>query len=154
MKDYFNGQSKNYLSVEKDKNDKPADMAQESIEALVIGEAFGVIKEGINCLTEYAKCREHEITERRRISAQLRAVNNLIAANKEIYLKTIEEQFKERRERYEIADEVIKKALEYKDKEMIRDAYNFILNIYHGAPDATEFANNLLGNQKMINYLK
>lgn len=95
--------------------------------------AIGVIditKESIRCFTEYAKCREHEITERKRISATLKAVQYQIDAQKEVYLKKLEKDFEERNRLYDMAEKTLEIALELGDKEMLQICYNLILDVY------------------------
>ena len=78
------------------------------------------------------KCREHEKTERKRIAAALRAVQYQIDAQKEVYLKKLEGDARERKDLYEKANEALQVALEKNDKEMLQITYNFILNVYNG----------------------
>ena len=54
-----------------------------------------ITKETIRCFTEYAKCKEHEETERKRISYALRAIIYQIDAQKETYLKYLDKTYEE-----------------------------------------------------------
>ena len=89
-----------------------------------------ITKESIRCFTEYAKCKEYEETERKRISANLKVVQIQIEAQKEAYLKALEKNFEERNRLYDLAEKAQEKALENGDKDMLQLCYNFILNVY------------------------
>ena len=89
-----------------------------------------ITKESIRCFTEYAKCKEHEITERKRINAALKAVKYQIDAQKELYLHELEKNYEERNRLYDIAEEAHKRALEVGDKEMLMASYSFMLDVY------------------------
>ena len=100
-------------------------------ETAVIMGVVDITKETIHCFTEYAKCREHEKTERKRITATLRAIQYQIDAQKEEYLKELENQYEERKRLYDLAEKTQEKALELGDKEMLQLCYNLILNVYN-----------------------
>lgn len=100
-------------------------------EALLIASGLDIIKDSIRCFTEYKMCQEHEKTERKRITATLKAITYQIDANKEVYLKEMEKRFEERNKLYDLAHEAQKKALELEDKEMLVICYNLILNVYN-----------------------
>lgn len=97
--------------------------------AIVMG-VVDITRESIRCFTEYVKCKEHEKTERKRISASLRAVQYQIDAQKEVYLKELEKNFVERNRLYDMAEKAQEVALELGDKEMLQICYNMILNVY------------------------
>lgn len=89
-----------------------------------------IYKESIRCFNDYAKCKEYEITKREQICASLSAVIKKINANKEIYLKTLETNFAERKMLYDKTDETIKKATETNNLEMLRTAYDYMLTVF------------------------
>lgn len=103
--------------------------------ALAVKAATDITKEAMNCFKEYAMCREQEVTERKRIRAQLQAVNHWIDANKEIYLKQIETGAEERKMMYKAVEGVIEKATKEQDLEMLKLAMNFMLTVYQKAPE-------------------
>lgn len=99
-------------------------------DAAIVTGVIDITKESIRCFTEYAKCREHEITERKRISAALKAVQYQIDAQKEVYLKKLEKDSEERNRLYDMAEKTLGTALELEDKEMLQLCCNLILNVY------------------------
>lgn len=103
--------------------------------AIAVKAATDITKEAMHCFEEYAKCREQEVTERKRIRAQLQAVNHWIDANKEIYLKQIETGAEERKMMYKAVEGVIEKATKEQDLEMLKVAMNFMLTVYQKAPE-------------------
>lgn len=139
MKDYFSNLPQKYNTSQDDGQDKPAPSPQPSstmpiptsLEAAVLMGVIDITKETIRCFTEYAKCKEHEKTERKRIAATLRAIEYQIDAQKEVYLKEMDKQFEERNRLYEMAEKAQEKALDLGDKEMLKICYNLILNVYN-----------------------
>lgn len=115
-------------------------------EIAVIMGAVDITKESIRCFTDYVKCKEHEKTERKRISATLRAIQYQIDAQKEVYLKELENKFKERDYLYHLAEKAQEKALELGDKEMLQLCYNFILNVYNQPYELNQLMTSLSGN--------
>lgn len=99
-------------------------------EAAVIMGVADITKESIRCFTEYSKCKEQEITERKRINATLKTVKYQIDAQKEVYLHELEKNYEERNRLYDMAEKAQQKALELGDKEMLQLCYNMILNVY------------------------
>lgn len=139
MKDYFLDLPQKYnenLPQEVDSN-KPDDAPQPSVpvptspEAAALMGILDITKETIRCFTEYAKCKEHEKTERKRITATLRVMEYQISAQKEAYLKNLDKQYEERNRLYDMAEKTQEKALELGDKEMLKICYNLILNVYN-----------------------
>lgn len=114
-------------------------------EAAVIMGVVDITKESIRCFTEYAKCKEHEITERKRINATLKAVKYQIDAQKEVYLQELEKNYEERNRLYDMAEKAQQKALELDDKEMLQLCYNMILNVYSKPVGNTGGMPSLLG---------
>lgn len=104
-----------------------------SPEAMVISGVIDLTKEAMRCFTSYLACKEHEITERKRITAMLRAVEYQIDAQKEVYLKELDKKFEERNRLYDMAEKAQELALELGDKEMLQMCYNLILNVYNGS---------------------
>lgn len=49
-------------------------------EVLVGKEVIGLTRDVMNCMKEYAVCKQEEITERKRIKAQLTAITKMIDA--------------------------------------------------------------------------
>lgn len=100
-------------------------------QAAALGGVLDITKQAIRCFTEYAKCKEHEKTERERIAATLRSIEYQIDAQKEVYLKEMDKQYEERNKLYDSAEKAHEIALNSGDKEMLKIYYNFILNIYN-----------------------
>lgn len=152
MKDYFSDSSEQYsLSVYEGDN-KAVQTTQDShadqnpipvptsvgseLGAALLMSVPEMIKETIRCFTDYAKCKQHEETERKRITAQLKAIEYQINAQKEVYLKELEIRYEERNRLYSMAEKSQEKALVDGDKEMLKICYNLILNVYNsGAND-------------------
>ena len=138
MKDYFSNLPQQYNSSSNEGENKlpnpqpsnPIPIPTSPGTAAIMGMA-DVIKETINCFTDYCKCKEHEKTERKRIVATLKAIEYQINAQKEIYLKELDKQYEERNKLYCMAEKVQEKALSTGDKEMLQLCYNFILNVYN-----------------------
>lgn len=139
MKDYFSNLPQKYHSSSNEGENVPMPPLQSpntvpiptSPEAAIIMSVVDITKETIRCFTDYAKCREHEKTERKRIVAMLQAIEYKIDAQKEVYLKELEAQYEERNRLYSIAEKAQEKALSIGDKEMLQLCYNLILNVYN-----------------------
>lgn len=139
MKDYFSNLPQQYNTSRADGQDKPVATSQSSTlmpipitpEAIIVTGVLDITKEAMRCFTEYAKCREHEKTERKRIAATLRAIEYQIDAQKQVYLKEMDKQYEERNRLYDMLEKTQEKALELSDKEMLKICYNMILNIYN-----------------------
>lgn len=143
MKDYFSDLPQQYDGQNEPAPRPSAQMPiPTSPEAAIVMGVLDISKEAIRCFTEYAKCKEHEKTERKRIAATLKAIEYQIDAQKEVYLKKLDKQYEERNRLYDVAEKAQEKALELGDKEMLKICYNFILNVYNkptgtnGAPSA------------------
>ena len=149
MKDYFADMPQQYIACLEEHEDQPLAQPQKTDfpapsnppsiptspeEAILMG-VLDITKETIRCFTEYAKCKEHEETERKRISYALRAIIYQIDAQKEAYLKFLDKTYEERSRLYDIVERAQKKALENGDTEMLRMCYNFILNVYNKPVD-------------------
>ena len=138
MKDYFSDLPKSYNTTDRVANSSPPAPipgSQASIplnsQTAILMSITDITKESIRCFTDYAKCREHEKTERKRIKATLRAIQYQIDAQKEIYLKELDKNYEERNRLYDIAEKTQKKALELNDKEMLQLCFNLILDVYN-----------------------
>ncbi len=134
MKDYFSNLPQQYNSSSDERKNKPAPSAPipapTSPEEAVIMGVTDITKEAIRCFTDYAKCKEHEKTERKRIAATLRAIEYQIDAQKEVYLKELDKHYEERSRLYSVAEKAQEKALSTGDKEILQLCYNLILNVY------------------------
>lgn len=121
---------------------------------MIVETVIGIARESMMCFTDYLKCKQHEATERQRIKATLSAINAKISAQKEVYIKTIETNYAERKELYSRADKVMKYALEMHDMEMVKCSYNYLLNIYAGANTTTiQLASQFNNENKMIDFI-
>ncbi len=118
---------------------------------LIIAEGIkDITKEAMQCFKEYSMCREQEITERQRIKAQLGAINHIIDANKEIYLKQIESNMEERKELYHSAQGIIEKASEDGDVEMLKIALDFVFAVYQKTPQLGEVSLELVEKKNIM----
>lgn len=142
-------------------NDKPLTkdnrqiVINASVSASAISAVTEIYKETVLCLTDYMKCREHEITERARISACLSAIVEKISADKEMYIKTLETNFNERKLLYDKVNETISVANAHSDTEMLKLAYNFMLTVFQGGIQSTNMiSDNAFSNDKIVNFLK
>lgn len=104
-------------------------------EEMIIGVAVELVETSIKCFTDYQMCKEHEETERRHIAAELKAALVKIEAAKELYKDIILGSFAEREGLYDRAMKTVDLALELNDLDMLKTAYNFILNVYEKAPN-------------------
>lgn len=143
MENYFPGLVKDYCVMSNGNNlpdQQPSDQhgSNSSIElpaltpeVAIINAVSDITTTSIKCFTDYQKCLEHEITERKKIAATLQAIVSQINANKEMFLAQLENDFSERNRLYDLAEKSQEKALELGDKEMLGICYNFIINIYN-----------------------
>lgn len=148
MKDFFSDlpmQKSNFEGEVDNPSPNPQIPVQLTPEEKIIISVVDITKESIRCFTEYVKCREHEITERKRINATLKAVQYQIDAQKEVYLKELEQNYEERNRLYDMAEKAQEKALELGDKEMLKMCYDLILNIYTKSVGNTDGMPSLLG---------
>lgn len=150
MKDYFEDiNTKEIITTQNDLfavNNKCEDKHQEiepefqppkiytSTESAIVGEISKIIQETIKCYTDYAKCREIEITERQRIKAQLKAYVSQIEARKSEVLNYIEAKNEHILSLIEMAKQVIlqTKTPVSDDTEFLKLTYNLILNLSDG----------------------
>lgn len=106
-----------------------------SPEAMIASMAVELVETSIKCFTDYQMCKEHEETERRHIAAELKVALTKIEAAKELYKDIIIGTFAEREGLYDKAMKTVDIALERNDLEMLKVAYNLILNVYEKAPN-------------------
>lgn len=142
MKDYFSSSETSKDLIPYSEPGVPAARAEAiplpipgGPEAMLVGVAVELVETTIKCFTDYLMCREHEETARRGIAAQLEATLAQIEATKEKHKDIIERSFNERSSLYDKALKTIDHALELNDIEMLKVAYNFILNVYEKAPN-------------------
>ncbi|MCD8503249.1 MAG: hypothetical protein LRY71_18330 [Bacillaceae bacterium] len=96
---------------------------------VLAGSAVAIIKESIRCLTDYSKCREQEITERKRIAQQLKGFTEAIKAHKEFFTDSLANNQIKMEQAYDLANKVMKEALEQGNTEMVKETFNFIIAI-------------------------
>ena len=99
-------------------------------EGAIIAGAVDITKHAIQCLTEYMECKEHEKTERKRITAELKAAIYRIDAQKEICLRSLENEHEQKMYLYSMLNKAQEKALEMNDKDMLSICYKTIMQIY------------------------
>lgn len=64
-------------------------------EVLVGKEVIGLTRDVMNCMKEYAVCKQEEITERKRIKAQLTAITKMIDGSIADYIQQMAIHFDE-----------------------------------------------------------
>ena len=104
-------------------------------EVIVEKEVLGLARDAMNCMKEYAVCKQEEITERKRIKAQLTALSRAIDAKKEMYMSTMERRSEERKEMYNIARETMTIAAQNGDVDMVNSMTHFMLETYKNAQE-------------------
>lgn len=109
-----------------------------------------IVKHTMQCFKEYAICHEQEVTERKRIVAQMKVINNMIEAKKEIYLKYLQMRFEERKELYKSVQVVIESATEKEDMEMLKIALDFQRDIYQKMPTIEELNIGSIGQTQSL----
>lgn len=135
MKDYFSNLPQKFdkiTDVAKTENTRTVAAVPVSTNPAMTMELLDITKETMRCFTDYAKCKEHEKTERKRILATLKAIELQINSQKEAFLKMLDKHYEERNKLYALAEDVMQKALMENDKELLLYCCNFILNIYNG----------------------
>lgn len=118
------------------------------------GEAIGLVKESMQCFTDYLKCREAEVTERKKIQATLAMVSEKIQAQKESFMKQLEFDYGERKLLYDKTDAVIQHALAMNDMDMVKFTYNYILTIHNKSENTVNQSMQYLNNQNVVGFLK
>ena len=135
MKDNFSNLPQKFdkiTDVAKTENTRTVAAVPVSTNPAMTMELLDITKETMRCFTDYAKCKEHEKTERKRILATLKAIELQINSQKEAFLKMLDKHYEERNKLYALAEDVMQKALMENDKELLLYCCNFILNIYNG----------------------
>lgn len=100
--------------------------AAEVPEEILVGIVADIAKESIRCFTDYLKCREFEETERRRIAAQLRAINEAINAKKEMFIASLEKNHENIVNAYQLGNKVMESALKTSNMEMVKETFSFL----------------------------
>lgn len=132
----------------------------ETLTVLEAAEISKVVSKAIDAAADYAKEREFQKTERKRIRACLEAVTKQIESNRIKFEQYMESSFAEREKLYKRVDSMLNRAVEIGDIEMGKLALNFMLNVYNKNPmegfeKAVENAgNNLLSNNNIKGYLE
>ncbi len=119
-------------------------------ELVLVDAAVDLAKEAMICFERYAECREHEITERQRISAQLTYLREQINSAKEISIHLIDKSFEEREKLYSKMDMALAVATKLGDLPMMKLCMDYIKDIYMSAPDTTGIVNNLFSERKQL----
>lgn len=125
--------------------------------AVVVAQmATEIGKEAMSLMNDYMKCKQVQITERKRISAALKIITKQIESNKEMYLTGIEKYYEERHKLYDMANESLKKATETSDMEMMKFTYNFILTVYNQGDSKLDMLTkqNQISNNGIINFIE
>ena len=112
------------------RNPQGSNIPVSSPEGAAIMCAVEITKELTRCYTDYAKCKQHEITERKRITATLKAMQYYIDAQKEIFLVQIEKEYEERNRLYDALALAQKKAMEDNDREMLKDIMYCMIQVF------------------------
>lgn len=103
-------------------------------EVLVGKEIIGLTRDAMNCMKEYAVCKQEEITERKRIKAQLTAIIHLIDKNQEIYLAVLEQNAEDRKRIYDMASNTMALAAKNGDIDMVEKMSNLVMETYQRTP--------------------
>ncbi len=97
-----------------------------NMEEIIIEKSIEVIKETTRCFTEYSECREREKSERKRISAQLRAYLKKVDAIREVELEKIKFTHEERMSLLNAADKALEIAKQNGDVRIVKMTFEFI----------------------------
>ena len=121
----------------------------------LIKEGAGLIKEAIQCFTEYSCYKEHEITERKRINAWVKVVCHEIDARKEVVLEVLKNDREEREYLYNVMRENIKVAMERNQVELVEILTKTMVEIYQSSYNSKIYVDKFLENSGAGNlYLK
>jgi hypothetical protein len=137
-------------------NPQPNPMPTLDPQAMIVDTVVGIAREAMTAVTDYLKCKQEQITERKRISATLKAVTAQIEANKEMYIKGLEMYYAEINKLYDTANKAVERALENNDMEMLKCTYNFILTVYSQGNDKLEMLTkqNQIGSNRIMNFIE
>ena len=105
-------------------NDEPN--RSKAVEQAIIEKTIDVIKETTRCFTEYSQCKEREKSERKKISAQLRAYLKKVDAIKEIELAKIRFTHEERMKLLDTANRALEIAKQNGDSRIVKMTFEFI----------------------------
>lgn len=134
MKDYFSNLPKKInqnTDIAKTEKTKTVTAVPVSASPAISLELVDITKETMRCFTDYAKCKEHEKTERKRILATLKAIELQIDFQKEAFLKILDKHYEERSKLYALVQDRLQKALMEKDTEVLKVCCDFITTIYN-----------------------
>lgn len=98
----------------------------EAMEQAIIEKTIDVVKETTRCFTEYSQCKEREKSERKKISAQLRAYLKKVDAIKEVELAKIRFTHEERMKLLDAANSALEIAKQNGDTRIVRMTFEFI----------------------------
>lgn len=134
MNDYFSNLPKKInqnTDIAKTEKTKTVTAVPVSASPAIPLELVDITKETMRCFTDYAKCKEHEKTERKRILATLKAIELQIDFQKEAFLKILDKHYEERSKLYALVQDGLQKALMEKDTEVLKVCCDFITTIYN-----------------------
>ena len=105
--------------------------------------ALPVIKEMINAASQYLACKEHERTERERISAQLEAKLTIINKQFDTYSQVLAEHHDYAMKSYKVAEDLINDPFVRSNIELMKCAMTFFANVHSKNSDnlTSMFAN-------------
>ena len=118
-------------------------------EVLVGKEVIGLTRDVMNCMKEYAVCKQEEITERKRIKAQLTAITKMIDAKNEMYLMALEQNAEDRKMIYQMAKDTMSLAAKNGDLDMVKEMSRLVTDTYKGAPSIDLNQTRLLDEKPM-----
>lgn len=115
----------------------PVQESSAHADAMLIELGLGVIKEiadvyktGIQCFTEYQKCKQRENTERMRIQKYVEVITTKLAYEKELKLKLLDDDSKEKKFLYDTAALAMQHALLKDDFEVVKYIMDYMLIVY------------------------
>ena len=134
MKDYFSNLPQKInqnTDIAKTEKTKTVTAVPVSTSPAIPLELVDITQEITRCFTDYAKCKEHEKTERKRILATLKAIELQIDFQKEAFLKLLDKHYEERSKLYASVENWAQKALMEKDTEVLKICCDLISTIYN-----------------------
>lgn len=134
MKDYFSNLPQKInqnTDIAKTEKTKTVTAVPVSASPAIPLELVDITQEIMRCFTDYAKCKEHEKTERKRILATLKAIELQIDFQKEAFLKLLDKHYEERSKLYASFENWAQKALMEKDTEVFKICCGLISTIYN-----------------------
>jgi len=97
------------------------------------GETIGGV---LNAVTEYARTREHEKTNRANVERKRKSAIMVIRSERQVMLEYLKQRFGERGSLYDQYFKLIDTALEIGNEEILRIALESVQNIYQDSPGA------------------